>query len=263
LEGVAGTELGALGEDLGAVLGEDLGEVLGVFLGLVFFGVLPLGEVFLEVDFLGEEFVAPLRLEGDLARLEPVDFLAVDFLDVARDAVCLLGLAPADFLGVVLVLAPRTLNLPEVALLGPERDAVDLPEVTLLGVARDDVDLPEVDLLGPERDAVDLPAVALLGVARDDVDLPEVALLGPERDAVDLPGVALLGVAREAVDLAEGLETDDGRLALPPLIECLDKPEGRETETRLTGALLIPPTRAISDKTSAKIVSCRNWFFDV
>jgi hypothetical protein len=143
LEGVAGTELGALGEDLGAVLGEDLGadlgEVLGVFLGLVLFGVLPLGEVFLEVDFLGEESVAPLRLEGDLARLEA--FEPVDFLDVARDAVCLLGLAPVDFLGVVLPLVPRTL---------------DLPEVTLLGAARDDVDLLDVALLGPARDALDL-----------------------------------------------------------------------------------------------------------
>jgi hypothetical protein len=139
LEGVAGTELGALGEDLGAVLGEDLGEVLGVFLGLVLFGVLPLGEVFLEVDFLGEEFVAPLRFEGDLARLEA--FELVDFLGVARDAVCLLGLAPADFLGVVLPLVAR---------------ALDLPEVTLLGVARDDVDLLDVALLGPARDALDL-----------------------------------------------------------------------------------------------------------
>jgi hypothetical protein len=104
-------------------------------------------------------------------------------------------------------------------------------------------------------------------VERDAVDLPVVALLGVAREAVDLPVVALLDVAREAVDLAEGLATVDGRLALPPLLECLDTlllPEGRETETRLlTGALLIPPTRAISDKTSAKIVSCSNRVFEL
>jgi hypothetical protein len=147
-----------------------------------------------------------------------------------------------------------------------ERDAVDLPVVALLGVARDAVDLAE-GLLGVAREAVDLPELTLLGVEREAVDLPVVALLGVAREAVDLPVVALLDVAREAVDLAEGLATDDGRLALPPLLECLDTlllPEGRETETRLlTGALLIPPTRAISDKTSAKIVSCSNRVFEL